>query len=120
MMALHDVGALPVTEEGILVGILTDRDIVVRCLAPGRSPTATEVSKVMTPNPMQLAPESPVAHAARVFTDTRIRRMPIVEERRPVGMLTVDDVARNWDEDAKVLVMVRRVAPRRKQHKAAS
>jgi CBS domain-containing protein len=120
MMALHDVGALPVTQDGKLVGILTDRDIVLRCLAPGRSATATMVSQIMTANPIALAPDSPVGQAARIFTDLRIRRMPIVDEGHPVGMLTVDDIARNWDEDAKILLMARRVAPRRKVRRAAS
>jgi predicted transcriptional regulator len=120
MMALHDVGALPVTEDGVLVGIITDRDIVIRCLAPGRSPTATEASEIMTAGPIALGLEEPVGHAARIFSDMRIRRMPIIQERHPVGMLTVDDIARNWDEDEKVLLMVRRVAPRRKQRRAAS
>jgi CBS domain-containing protein len=120
MMALHDVGALPVTEDGVLVGIITDRDVVARCLAPGRSPTATEVSHIMTTGPIALGPEEPVGHAARILSEMRIRRLPIVEERHPVGMLTVDDVARNWDDDEKILTMVRRVAPRRTQRRAAS
>jgi CBS domain-containing protein len=120
MMALHDVGVLPVTENGALVGIVTDRDIVVRCLAPGRSPAGTEVSHIMSAGPIALEPDEPVGHAARIFSELRIRRLPIVEERHPVGMLTVDDVARNWDDDDKILAMVRRVAPRRKQRRAAS
>jgi CBS domain-containing protein len=120
MMALHDVGALPVTEDGVLVGIITDRDIVVRCLAPGRSPTATEVGRIMSSGPIALAPDEPVGHAARIFTEMRIRRMPVTEDRHPVGMLTVDDIARHWDDDEKILMMARRVAPRRKQRQAAS
>lgn len=50
MMALHDVGALPVCENDRVVGIITDRDIVLRCLAQGRNP-ATEVYRIMTPGP---------------------------------------------------------------------
>jgi CBS domain-containing protein len=120
MMALHDVGALPVTEDGVLVGIITDRDIVLRCLAPGRSPTTTDVGHIMTTGPIALEPGEPVGQAARIFSEMRVRRLPIVEERHPVGMLTVDDIARHWDDDTKILSMVRRVAPRRKQRQAAS
>jgi CBS domain-containing protein len=58
MMAMYDVGALPVTEDGRLVGIVTDRDIVLRCLAVGLSPTATEVEDIMTADPAALAPRA--------------------------------------------------------------
>lgn len=115
MMATHNVGALPVTQDGVLVGIVTDRDVVLRGLAAGRSMTGAEVHEIMTADPIALAPTDDVAHAARIFTDMRIRRLPIVEEGHPVGMITVDDVARLWDQDAATLVMVRRVAPRRKR-----
>ncbi|HZT05891.1 MAG TPA: CBS domain-containing protein [Chloroflexota bacterium] len=120
MMATHNVGALPVTQDGVLVGIVTDRDVVLRALAPGRSPTATEVHEIMSTAPIALEAGTDVAEAARVFTDTRIRRLPIVEDGHPVGMVTVDDIARLWDDDRAILLMVRRVAPRRKRHSSAA
>ena len=120
MMATHNVGALPVTEDGKLVGILTDRDVVLRCMAQGFSPTATEVGRIMTADPIALPPDADVHDAARIFTDTRVRRLPIVDEGHPIGMVTVDDVARLWTNDAATLVMVRRVAPRRKRSAAAA
>jgi CBS domain-containing protein len=120
MMATHSVGALPVTEDGVLVGILTDRDVVVRGLAQGFPPDATEVNRVMTNDPIAVEPTVDVAEAARIFTNMRIRRLPVVEEGHPVGMITVDDIARKWDQDAPTLVMVRRVAPRRKRSTSAA
>jgi CBS domain-containing protein len=118
MMALHEVGALPVTSDEILVGIVTDRDIVLRALAPGLPTTTTEVAKIMTTRPLSVAPNAPVEEAARTFTNMRIRRLPVVEDGHPVGMLTTDDIARQWDNDAAILLMSRRVAPRHKGHPA--
>ena len=119
LMALHDVGALPVTLDGELVGIVTDRDIVLRCLAPGLSPNKTDVARIMTPDPIALPPGANVEAAAQVFKNTRVRRLPIVEGHLPVGMITVDDIARMSEDDASVLLMVRRVAPRR-HHRIAT
>ena len=115
MMATHNVGALPVTEDGHLVGIVTDRDIVLRVMAAGLSPTTTEVAKIMTLDPAALPPRADVEDAARFFMDTRVRRLPIVENGHPVGMVTADDVARMWGDDAGTLLMVRRVAPVRRR-----
>src|SRR5438552_1767614 len=94
MMATHNVGALPVVEDGKLIGVITDRDIVLRCMAPGLSPTETSVSEITTLDAIALPPDADVDEAAHMFMNARIRRLPIVEGDRPIGMLTVDDVAR--------------------------
>jgi CBS domain-containing protein len=114
MMALHDVGALAVCEDDVLVGMVTDRDIVLRCLARGRAPGTTEVQRIMTENPLTLPPSATAEQAARIFRDVRIRRLPVVDERHPVGMVTVDDLARLWDNEAGIVLLARRVAPRNK------
>jgi CBS domain-containing protein len=112
LMALHDVGALAVCQDGILVGIVTDRDVVLRCLAPGRSSTRTEISEIMTTDPVAIEPSAALEDATRILTGRRIRRLPVVEEGHPVGIITMDDVARQSPNDATVLAMVRRNAPR--------
>ena len=119
MMALHDVGALPVTLDEKLVGILTDRDVVIRCLAAGLDPQNTEVERIMTTHPVALSPDAPIEEAAHTFTNLRIRRLPIVEHDYPVGMLTVDDIARQWDDAASILIMARRIAPRNRRPSVA-
>ena len=120
MMALHDVGALPVCEDDVLVGILTDRDVILRCIAPGLATHTTEVRKIMTPSPVFLEANAPVEQAATIFRDLRIRRLPVVDDGHPIGMVTVDDIARQWDNDAAILLMARRVAPRRKRKAPAA
>lgn len=118
MMAIHDVGALPVCEGDRLVGIVTDRDIVLRCIPAGFNPATTRVSRIMSRDPVGAPPSAPVKEAWRLLADLRIHRRPIVEDGRVVGMLTTDDIARRFDDDAAVLFMVRRVAPRRRSRAA--
>jgi CBS domain-containing protein len=120
IMGLHDVGALPVCEDDVLVGILTDRDIIMRCIAPGMDTNRTEVREIMTANPIALPPEAPLEDAAQIFTDLRIRRLPVVDGTYPVGMVTVDDITRQWDNEAGIVRMARRVAPRSKRKQTAA
>jgi CBS domain-containing protein len=119
LMSLHDVGALPVFDGDALVGILTDRDLILRCVAPGLDLMKTEVQQVMSRNPVAIDASASVEEAARRFTALRIRRMPVLDGQQAVGMLSSDDVARQWDDATAVLGMVRRLAPRR-QRTAAS
>jgi CBS domain-containing protein len=113
LMSLHDVGALPIFEGDALIGIVTDRDLILRCVAPGLDLMKTEVRQVMSRNPVAIDASAPVEEAARRFMDLRIRRMPVVDGQQVVGMLSSDDVARGWDDATAVLGMVRRLAPRR-------
>jgi CBS domain-containing protein len=80
---------------------------------------SAEVHRIMTIEPMSVSPQAPVEAAAAIFRDYRIRRLPVVEDKHPVGMITVDDIARQWDNDAAIVLMARRVAPRRKGAPAA-
>lgn len=112
LMALHEVGALPVIDHTKLVGIVTDRDIVLRCIVAGLSPVKTEVRRIMTAHPVAIGPDAPIEDAARIFLGLRVRRLPVVEDGQPVGMVTLDDLARLWNDDDFVLRIARRVAPR--------
>lgn len=120
LMSLHDVGALPVLDGDALVGILTDRDLILRCAAPGLDLMKTEVRQVMSRNPVAIDASAPVEEAARRFTDVRIRRMPVLDGKQLVGMLSSDDIARQWDDATSVLAMVRRLAPRRRRAVASA
>ncbi|MBQ7523973.1 MAG: CBS domain-containing protein [Oscillospiraceae bacterium] len=99
LMARHNVGSLPVRgEAGRLCGIVTDRDLVVRCLAAGDDPLHTTVGAVMTPQVSTAAPTDTLAHGAHVMAKRQVRRLPIVDRSgRLCGMLSLSDVAKCRD-----------------------
>ncbi|MEO9365170.1 MULTISPECIES: cyclic nucleotide-binding/CBS domain-containing protein [Candidatus Nitrosocaldus] len=87
-------GSLVVVDDGKPVGIVTERDIVRRVVAEGRSPSATKVGDIMSTPLISVGPEATVAAAVRIMYENGIRRLPVVENDRVVGMLTVTDLAR--------------------------
>nr|BAL60302.1 inosine monophosphate dehydrogenase [uncultured crenarchaeote] len=87
-------GSLVVVDDGKPVGIVTERDIVRRVVAEGRSPSATKVGDIMSTPLISVGPEATVAAAVRIMYENGIRRLPVVENDRIVVMLTVTDLAR--------------------------
>jgi CBS domain-containing protein len=100
LMKEQDIGAIPVVEDGELCGIVTDRDIVIRCIAAGQDATECTAEEVMSADVQALGPDASVDEAARLMGDLQIRRLPIVEKKRLVGMLSLGDVAvKSKDDD---------------------
>jgi CBS domain-containing protein len=93
-MAKEDVGPLPVTEEERLVGMVTDRDLVVRVLAEDRNPEATTVGEVATRDLTTVMPEDDLEKALTLMARNQVRRVPVVENDRLVGIVAQADVAR--------------------------
>lgn len=93
LMKEQDIGAVPVVEEGELCGIVTDRDIVVRCIAAGQDATECTAEDVMSTEIQSLGPDASVDEVARLMGDLQIRRLPIVEKNRLVGMVSLGDLA---------------------------
>ena len=94
LLARHQLGALPVCgEDGGLRGIVTDRDIVTRCLAAGRSASSTPVRDVMTAKVITARPDMEVALAAGLMGREQIRRLPVMENGRLCGMVSLGDLA---------------------------
>jgi CBS domain-containing protein len=101
LMRQEDIGDVLVTdEEGRLAGIVTDRDIVVRALAEGRSPGETPVRDVLTTEVVALEPKDAVDRAVQVMRDGAVRRVPVVEDGRPVGIVSIGDLAVERDPDS--------------------
>ena len=87
-----DVGAVPVVEDSMLVGIITDRDIAVRVVAAGLDPTRTCVGEVATADLHSATPNESLEDAFVRMTTWRIRRLPVVEDNRLVGMIAQADL----------------------------
>ena len=90
----YNIGALPVCgENGRLCGLVTDREIVTRCLASGKSPRLTTVRDVMSGNLAWATPDMDVAEAARLMGVRQIRRLPVLENGKLCGMVSLGDLA---------------------------
>lgn len=91
LMGSHGVGSLLVVSGGSLIGIVTDRDIAIRGVSTGL-PSRTAVREIMTKNPTVIQGSSDIYTAIRVLKESRVRRLPVLEESEVAGILTVDDL----------------------------
>jgi CBS domain-containing protein len=98
VMAREDVGPIPVVESGRLTGLVTDRDLVVRVLAEGRDPQRTTVGEIATGEVVSISPDASLDEALKVLASNQVRRLPVVDGDRLVGIVAQADVARHADE----------------------
>jgi CBS domain-containing protein len=107
----HGVGALLVMDNGELVGILTERDILVRVLGEKRDASESAVSEVMTPSPYCVSPYITIESAMHVVNERRVRHLPVVEDDRLVGMVSIGDLTRHLvgTQQAKIEDLARAV-----------
>ncbi len=95
LLARHQLGALPVCgEDGGLRGIVTDRDIVTRCVAAETDPHKVPVREIMSRNCAVISPEEDAAEAARLMGAGQVRRLPVLEAGKVVGMVSLGDLAK--------------------------
>lgn len=95
MLEHYNIGMLPVCgSDGRVCGLITDRDIVTRCLAAERSPKTTAVREVMTANVIAARPDMDAALAASLMGRAQIRRLPVMENGKLCGMVSLGDLAR--------------------------
>ena len=90
----YNIGALPVVENGNLCGMLTDRDIVTRCLAADRDPNKTTVGQIMTRDIRGTRPDMEASVAANLMGKLQVRRLPVLEDGKLCGMVSLGDLAR--------------------------
>ena len=94
VMAQGDVGPVPIVEDGRLVGIVTDRDIVVRVVAEGRDANVTTVKEIASTDLVTVAPGDDLDVALNLLAQRQVRRLPVVEGERLVGIVAQADIAR--------------------------
>ena len=93
-MTTENVGSLPVVEEQKLVGMITDRDLVTNVLAKDLDPNKVPVAEVATQDPVSISPDESLDTALERMAEEQVRRLPVVEDGRLVGILAQADVSR--------------------------
>jgi CBS domain-containing protein len=102
MMAEDTYGALPVCKDGRLQGVVTDRDIVTKVIAADRDPAQTRVGDLADqPEVITIGADDPVEEAIRTMKKHSVRRLPVIDDNKLVGMVSTADIARAMP-DAKV------------------
>lgn len=98
-LAQYNIGALPVcSRDGAVFGMVTDRDLVTRCLATGRTPEVTRVQDIMSRHIVSVPPDMDCQAAAQLMGEKQVRRLPVVENGRLCGVVSLGDLAQNQQE----------------------
>jgi CBS domain-containing protein len=93
LMRSEDVGVLPVVKDGKLLGLVTDRDLVVRVLAERKSPTEVKAGDIATRSPITVTPDMRLSEARELMEEHQVRRLPVMKGDELVGILSLGDVA---------------------------
>lgn len=91
LMRARSIGAIIVLEDSRLAGIFTERDALFRVLGQGLDPNATTIAEVMTPGPATIGPEKRFADALEVMHEGQFRHVPVIEDGRPIGIVSSRD-----------------------------
>jgi CBS domain-containing protein len=94
LMATHHVGALPVLRGGELLGIVSERDYARKVVLLGRSATDTPVQQIMSSPVITVTPQTSLNECMQLVTDHRVRHLPVVEDGRVVGMISIGDLVK--------------------------
>ncbi len=100
LMKDADAGMIPVMDNWQLLGAVTDRDIAIRVVAEGKDPQSTPVREIASTDIVTIEPDRDLAEALQLMAKHQVRRLPVVEQGRLVGVLAQADAAREGDEQA--------------------
>ncbi|NLK85890.1 MAG: CBS domain-containing protein [Clostridiaceae bacterium] len=101
LMQQYNVGSIPVCDQSGVVGMVTDRDIVVRNVVMGTDPKATPVSNIMTTGITSVSPDTDVNDLEDIMSQKQIRRIPVVDQNHLVGIVALGDLATDWRVDSQ-------------------
>lgn len=110
LMKRHGIGIVPVCAGDHVVGMITDRDMVVGCVSAGMNPASCQVNEFMTSEPVAVAPDMDVEEAAEIMSREQIRRLPVIKEGKLVGIISLGDVAMALTDDSLVAETLRRIS----------
>lgn len=92
-MQKHNIGFIPVCDNESLVGVLTDRDVVVRAISQGKDPSITPVEEIMTKEVHRVSLDTSMTEVADIMSEYKIRRLPVTDDERLVGVISIGDIA---------------------------
>ena len=96
-----DVGSLPICgDDNRLAGMVTDRDIVVKCIAEGGDPTSTRAGDLAQGEPVTIGADDPVEEILRTMSQYQVRRLPVIDGHDLIGVVSQADVARNLSDES--------------------
>jgi CBS domain-containing protein len=93
LMKQFDIGVIPVAEDEQLLGLVTDRDLVVRVLAERKNPMSVQLADIITRTPITVSPDTKLSEARDLMAEHRVRRLPVTKAGKLVGILSLGDVA---------------------------
>jgi CBS domain-containing protein len=104
IMAEKGVGALLVRENGVLVGIMSERDYTRKVALNGLSSHSTDIRQIMTTHVITVSPGHTMEECMELMTDKRIRHLPVMEDGKLLGMISIGDLVKNIIEDQKNMI----------------
>ena len=121
MMADHGYGAMPICgEDNRLKGMLTDRDIVVKALAQGKDPASCRAGELGEGKPVTIGADDPLDETLKTMAKYKVRRLPVIDGHRLVGIVAVADVARELSDDQAKGDLIETISEGPSQQKVAS
>ncbi|WP_285260405.1 CBS domain-containing protein [Halopseudomonas bauzanensis] len=104
VMAEHNIGALPVTEEGKVIGVISERDYARKCVLQGRSSIGTMVRELMNSPVTTVTPKQSVSECLSLITDRHLRHLPVVEDDQLVGLVSIGDLVKETIAEQEELI----------------
>ena len=104
LMAEHNIGALPVTENGKVVGVISERNYARKCVLKGRASVGTMVREIMNSPVTTVTPKQSVSECLSLITDRHLRHLPVLEDDQLVGLVSIGDLVKETIAEQKDLI----------------